>query len=332
MTSWSHKASCHLHLWLMSAVKCHWMSWRAESLGFSLWYLCWTLSQGYTPPMVQSSCLGHLLPWSHSCFKVFWGVIFWLRTYSINYICLRDFSLHCPREYVLISVLPAVVKLSHSCISEVAYFSAGELQYVYNNGLYYHCKQERCWLSLLQAGLVVICPTAFYGVASPLFVSSQPILCAPQAEADLQEQYFQPLVKKEELEEKMRNIKAVKCRVVTCKTVSEGEPGLPAGEWNMVLQNGAGLSCRLPICHCWLWSRDWCFVPFACFWEQPVHRVTETWQDFSAVLNISAQCLCQWFHGYCCPEFLYRFYEVLCTRDPQFPIFHVKNKQSPWKH
>lgn len=147
---------------------------------------------------------------------------------------------------MLISVLPAVVKLSHSCISEVAHFSAGELQYVYNNGLYYHCKQERCWLSLLQAGLVVICPTAIYGVASPLFVSSQPILCAPQAEADLQEQYFQPLVKKEELEEKMRNIKAVKCRVVTCKTVSEGEPGLPAGEWNMVLQNGAGLSCRLP--------------------------------------------------------------------------------------
>ncbi|XP_048157478.1 protein MCM10 homolog [Corvus hawaiiensis] len=39
-----------------------------------------------------------------------------------------------------------------------------------------------------------------------------------EAEAELQEQYFQPLVKKEELEEKMRNIKAVKCRVVTCKT------------------------------------------------------------------------------------------------------------------
>ncbi|XP_040450023.1 protein MCM10 homolog isoform X1 [Falco naumanni] len=38
-----------------------------------------------------------------------------------------------------------------------------------------------------------------------------------EAEAELQEQYFQPLVKKEELEEKMRNIKAVKCRVVTCK-------------------------------------------------------------------------------------------------------------------
>ncbi|XP_053912709.1 protein MCM10 homolog isoform X1 [Cuculus canorus] len=39
-----------------------------------------------------------------------------------------------------------------------------------------------------------------------------------EVEADLQEQYFQPLVKKEELEEKMRSIKAVKCRVVTCKT------------------------------------------------------------------------------------------------------------------
>ncbi|XP_063998703.1 protein MCM10 homolog isoform X2 [Pogoniulus pusillus] len=39
-----------------------------------------------------------------------------------------------------------------------------------------------------------------------------------EAEAELQEQYFQPLVKKEELEEKMRSIKEVKCRVVTCKT------------------------------------------------------------------------------------------------------------------
>lgn len=44
-----------------------------------------------------------------------------------------------------------------------------------------------------------------------------------QAEAELQEQYFQPLVKKEEIEEKMRSIKEVKCRVVTCKTVSEVE-------------------------------------------------------------------------------------------------------------
>ncbi|XP_009952377.1 PREDICTED: protein MCM10 homolog [Leptosomus discolor] len=39
-----------------------------------------------------------------------------------------------------------------------------------------------------------------------------------EAEAELQEQYFQPLVKKEEMEEKMKSIKEVKCRVVTCKT------------------------------------------------------------------------------------------------------------------
>ncbi|KFQ37482.1 Protein MCM10, partial [Mesitornis unicolor] len=39
-----------------------------------------------------------------------------------------------------------------------------------------------------------------------------------EAEAELQEQYFQPLVKKEEMEEKMRSIKEMKCRVVTCKT------------------------------------------------------------------------------------------------------------------
>lgn len=51
----------------------------------------------------------------------------------------------------------------------------------------------------------------------------------PQAEAELQEQYFQPLVKKEELEEKMRSIKEVKCRVVTCKTVSAAEPGWQQG-------------------------------------------------------------------------------------------------------
>uniref|UniRef100_A0A663LZ21 Protein MCM10 homolog n=1 Tax=Athene cunicularia TaxID=194338 RepID=A0A663LZ21_ATHCN len=38
-----------------------------------------------------------------------------------------------------------------------------------------------------------------------------------EAEAELQEQYFHPLVKKEEIEEKMRSIKEVKCRVVTCK-------------------------------------------------------------------------------------------------------------------
>ncbi|XP_070284459.1 protein MCM10 homolog isoform X2 [Myotis yumanensis] len=38
-----------------------------------------------------------------------------------------------------------------------------------------------------------------------------------EAEAELQELYFEPLVKKEQMEEKMRNIKEVKCRVVTCK-------------------------------------------------------------------------------------------------------------------
>ncbi|XP_023563819.1 protein MCM10 homolog [Octodon degus] len=39
-----------------------------------------------------------------------------------------------------------------------------------------------------------------------------------EAEAELQEPYFEPLVKKEQMEEKMRNIREVKCRVVTCKT------------------------------------------------------------------------------------------------------------------
>ncbi|XP_015101103.2 protein MCM10 homolog isoform X1 [Vicugna pacos] len=39
-----------------------------------------------------------------------------------------------------------------------------------------------------------------------------------EAEAELQEQYFEPLVKKEQMEEKMRSIREVKCRVVTCKT------------------------------------------------------------------------------------------------------------------
>uniref|UniRef100_F6QH58 Protein MCM10 homolog n=1 Tax=Monodelphis domestica TaxID=13616 RepID=F6QH58_MONDO len=39
-----------------------------------------------------------------------------------------------------------------------------------------------------------------------------------QAEADLQERYFEPLVKKEQMEEKMKSIREVKCRVVTCKT------------------------------------------------------------------------------------------------------------------
>lgn len=39
----------------------------------------------------------------------------------------------------------------------------------------------------------------------------------------MQELYFEPLVKKEQMEEKMRNIKEVKCRVVTCKTVCAGD-------------------------------------------------------------------------------------------------------------
>ncbi|XP_058525451.1 protein MCM10 homolog [Ochotona princeps] len=41
-----------------------------------------------------------------------------------------------------------------------------------------------------------------------------------EAEAELQERYFEPLVKKEQMEEKMRSIREVKCRVVTCKTCS----------------------------------------------------------------------------------------------------------------
>ncbi|CAO2594994.1 Protein MCM10 homolog, partial [Lemmus lemmus] len=39
-----------------------------------------------------------------------------------------------------------------------------------------------------------------------------------EAEAELQNSYFEPLVKKEQMEEKMRNIREVKCRVVTCRT------------------------------------------------------------------------------------------------------------------
>lgn len=49
-----------------------------------------------------------------------------------------------------------------------------------------------------------------------------------QAEAEVQERYFEPLVKKEQMEEKMRNTREVKCRVVTCKTVSTGD-GCPYG-------------------------------------------------------------------------------------------------------
>lgn len=32
--------------------------------------------------------------------------------------------------------------------------------------------------------------------------------------------YFEPLVQKEKLEEKMKSIREMKCRAVTCKTVS----------------------------------------------------------------------------------------------------------------
>lgn len=40
-----------------------------------------------------------------------------------------------------------------------------------------------------------------------------------QAEYQLQESYFSVLVKKEQLEEKMRGIREMKCRAVTCKKV-----------------------------------------------------------------------------------------------------------------
>lgn len=39
-----------------------------------------------------------------------------------------------------------------------------------------------------------------------------------EAEAELQKSYFEPLVKKEQIEEKMRATREVKCRVVTCRT------------------------------------------------------------------------------------------------------------------
>ncbi|KAM4748915.1 protein MCM10 homolog [Rhinophrynus dorsalis] len=39
-----------------------------------------------------------------------------------------------------------------------------------------------------------------------------------EVEAEIQEQYFDPLLKKEQLEEKMRSIREQKCRAVTCKT------------------------------------------------------------------------------------------------------------------
>lgn len=41
----------------------------------------------------------------------------------------------------------------------------------------------------------------------------------PQAEYQLQECYFDVLVKKEQMEEKMKGIREMKCRAVTCKKV-----------------------------------------------------------------------------------------------------------------
>lgn len=40
-----------------------------------------------------------------------------------------------------------------------------------------------------------------------------------QAEYQLQERYFDPLVKKEQMEEKMKGIREMKCRAVSCKKV-----------------------------------------------------------------------------------------------------------------
>lgn len=53
---------------------------------------------------------------------------------------------------------------------------------------------------------------------------------AIQAEAELQKSYFDPLVKKEQMEEKMRAVREVKCRVVTCRKVRRGGALLGAGE------------------------------------------------------------------------------------------------------
>lgn len=84
------------------------------------------------PPVTQGSCLGHIvLVWSPSCFKIFWGVIFWQRTNSICDICPPDLSPHSTCRNVLISAAHAVVKPSHSYISEVAHFSVGETQHMH---------------------------------------------------------------------------------------------------------------------------------------------------------------------------------------------------------
>ena len=43
-----------------------------------------------------------------------------------------------------------------------------------------------------------------------------------QAEYQLQERYFDVLVKKEQMEQKMKDIREMKCRAVTCKKVLSG--------------------------------------------------------------------------------------------------------------
>lgn len=42
-----------------------------------------------------------------------------------------------------------------------------------------------------------------------------------QAEYQLQERYFDALVKKEQMEERMRGIREMKCRAVSCKKVGQ---------------------------------------------------------------------------------------------------------------
>ncbi|XP_072327095.1 protein MCM10 homolog [Scyliorhinus torazame] len=53
-----------------------------------------------------------------------------------------------------------------------------------------------------------------------LSARSRHVGAVQEVEAELQEQYFEPLVKKEQMEEKMKNIRELKCRVVSCKTCS----------------------------------------------------------------------------------------------------------------
>ncbi|XP_051889468.1 protein MCM10 homolog isoform X2 [Pristis pectinata] len=51
-----------------------------------------------------------------------------------------------------------------------------------------------------------------------LNAKSRHIGTVQEAEIEFQEQYFEPLVKKEQMEEKMKSIREMKCRVVSCKT------------------------------------------------------------------------------------------------------------------